>query len=94
MRIYPVFHISLLESADPGIPQGLALKIHPDSQEFEDEVERILDIRKIRGRLQWLVKWLGYGNEHNTWELKQNFTHCEKALRRFYKKNPEKPGKD
>jgi hypothetical protein len=70
MRIHPVFHISFLGSADPNIPQSLAPEIHPDSQEFEDEVEKILDIRKIRGRLQWLVKWLGYGNEHNIWELK------------------------
>jgi hypothetical protein len=94
MRIHPVFHISLLELADPNIPQGPAPEIHPDSQEFEDEVEKVLDVRKTRGRLQWLIKWLGYGNEHNTWEPKRNLTHCEKALREFYEKNLEKPEKD
>jgi hypothetical protein len=52
MRIYPVFHISLLEPVDPNISQGSAPKIHPDSQEFEDKVKRVLDVRKTRGRLQ------------------------------------------
>jgi hypothetical protein len=94
MRIYPVFHISLLEPANPNIPQNPAPKIYPDSQELENEIEKVLNIRKTRKRLQWLVKWLGYRNEHNTWEPKQNLTHCEKAVREFYKKNPEKPKKD
>jgi hypothetical protein len=30
IRIYPVFHISLLESADLNTPIRLAPKIHPD----------------------------------------------------------------
>jgi hypothetical protein len=52
MRIYPVFHISLLEPADPNIFQGPAPEIHPDSQELEDEVKKVLDVRKTRKRLQ------------------------------------------
>ena len=94
MRIYSVFHISFLEPANPNIPQGPAPEIHPDSQELEDKVEKILDVRKSRGRLQWLIKWLGYGNEHNTWEPKTNLTHCEKAKQEFYSENPRKPGKN
>jgi hypothetical protein len=94
MKIHPVFHISLLEPADPNIPQGPAPEIHPDSQELEDEVEKILDVRRSRGRLQWLVKWLGYGNEHNTWEPRTNLTHCGEVMQEFYRENPEKPEKD
>jgi hypothetical protein len=52
MRIHPVFHISLLKLANPNISQGPAPEIHPDFQELEDEVKRILNIRKSRGRLQ------------------------------------------
>jgi hypothetical protein len=52
IKIHPVFHISFLEPADPNIPQGPAPKIHPDSQELEDKVKKILNIRKTRGRLQ------------------------------------------
>jgi hypothetical protein len=32
IRIYPVFHISLLESADLDTPAGPAPEIHPDLQ--------------------------------------------------------------
>jgi hypothetical protein len=47
MKIHPVFHISFLEPANPNISPGPAPEIHPDSQEFEDEVEKVLDVRKI-----------------------------------------------
>jgi hypothetical protein len=46
MKIHPVFHIFLLELANPNISQGPAPEVHPDSQELEDEIERILDVRK------------------------------------------------
>jgi hypothetical protein len=88
MRIHPVFHVSLLEPADPDTPTGPAPEIHPDSQELEDEVEKILKVRKNRRQLQWLVKWVGYGNEHNTWEPKKNLTHCQRAMQEFYAENP------
>ena len=93
MKIHPVFHISLLEPADQDIPEGPAPEIHPDSQEEEYEVEEILGVRTRHGKLQWLVKWVGYGNEHNTWEPKENLMHCQRKLEEFYRENPRKPGK-
>jgi hypothetical protein len=30
-------------------------------------IERIIRTRRVRGRLQHFVKWLGYGPEHNSW---------------------------
>jgi hypothetical protein len=51
IRIHPVFHIFFFEPADLNISQSPAPKIYPDSQELEDEVERVLDVRKTRGRL-------------------------------------------
>ena len=41
----------------------------------EYEVERILKSRKARGRggkKQYLVRWLGYGEEHDSWIHKDN----------------------
>jgi hypothetical protein len=52
IKIHPVFHISLLEPADPNIPQGPAPEIHPDSQELKDEIKKILNVRRSRKRLQ------------------------------------------
>jgi hypothetical protein len=94
MKIHPVFHISLLEPADPDTPEGPAPEIHPDSQELEYEVERILDVRTTRQGLRWLVKWVGYGNEHNTWEPEENLTHCPTALAKFHRDHPRKPGRN
>jgi hypothetical protein len=51
MKIYPIFHISLLEPASPDILEGPVPEIHPDTQEEEFEVERILDVRSHRRRL-------------------------------------------
>jgi hypothetical protein len=45
IRIYLVFHISLLKPADLDTPEGLAPKLHPDTQQEEYEVEAILDVR-------------------------------------------------
>jgi hypothetical protein len=91
MKIYPVFHISLLEPVSPDILEGPAPEIYLDTQEEEFEVERILDVRTHRRRLQWLVKWVGYGNENNTWEPKENLTHCQKALEKFHQE--KRPGR-
>ena len=30
-------------------------------------VEKVIRTRRVRGRTQYLVKWLGYGPEHNSW---------------------------
>src|SRR5277367_6804718 len=29
--------------------------------------EKVIQTRRVRGRTQYLVKWLGYGPEHNSW---------------------------
>ena len=31
----------------------------------EYDIKKILDSRKINGKNQYLVKWLGYGNKEN-----------------------------
>jgi hypothetical protein len=64
MKIHPKFHVSLLEPAHPDTP------LDAEGQEIENteeyEVEEILERRKIRNQLQYLVKWKGYEPEDNT----------------------------
>ena len=59
--------------------------------EFEYEVEQILDSRLYRGKLQYLVKWLGYTEEHNTWEPPSNLNNAQEAIDLFHKKHPSAP---
>jgi hypothetical protein len=51
MRIYSIFHISLLEPAHPDIPKGLALELDPEIQKLVYNIESILVVRKRRSRL-------------------------------------------
>jgi hypothetical protein len=52
IRIHPIFHISLLEPADPNTPTGPGPEIYPDLQEKVYAVEKILKVRRYRKILQ------------------------------------------
>ena len=42
------------------------------------KVEKILDQRKINGKQHFLIKWVGFPDNQNTWEPKENI--FDKAL--------------
>ena len=84
-RIHPVFHVTLLKpdvanpfpgrSTDP--PEPVLV-----NGEEEFEVESILDCRRRRNQVQFLVKWKGYGPEENSWEPERNI-HAKRLIRSF-----------
>ena len=78
--IHPVFHVSLLEPADPTTP--LQETFHYYSQE-EDvfEAEKIVQFDGSK----YLVKWKDYDESENTWELPENLLTCLILLRQFHK---------
>ncbi|CAD5218968.1 unnamed protein product [Bursaphelenchus okinawaensis] len=54
------------------------------------EVEEVLDMR-LRGprrkkKREFLIKWVGYGPEHNSWEPRENLNSCPDALVAFFLK--------
>jgi len=81
MRCHPVFHVSNLQPyRSDGRVQPPPAPIEIDG-DLEYEVDRILlhrDVprgkRKIR---EYLIKWLGYGPEHNSWEPESNLRSDE-----------------
>jgi transposase InsO family protein len=93
-RVHPVFHVSLLEPADPSTPLQTTFR-YEDDEEDEFEVEALRDYREIgRTGLQddnfyqeWLVKWKGYPESENTWEPEANLQNCQQLLRRYRKKH-------
>jgi hypothetical protein len=90
MKIHNVFHVSLLDAykADGAV--------HPPPPptlvdgELEYEVERILLHRDKHPRQnykikrEFLIKWLGYGPENNTWEPEVNLKNCPELLSEYW----------
>lgn len=89
LKIHDVFHVSLLKQYRPsGRVQPPPLPILIDGV-LEFEVEAILKHRKRRyGRgkpkVQYLVKWLGYGEEHNSWEPEANVCNCPLRVNEYW----------
>ena len=91
LLLHDVFHVSLLKPfhSDGRVqPPPPALMV--DGQE-EFEVELLLDHRerrvgskgKVRTRTEYLVKWRGYGHEHNTWEPEGNLSNCPDRIEAY-----------
>ncbi|XP_026275613.1 histone-lysine N-methyltransferase Su(var)3-9 isoform X1 [Frankliniella occidentalis] len=51
------------------------------------ELEYILDMDIIFGERKFLVKWKGWGDEHNSWEPLRNIYNCQAAIISYFKKN-------
>ena len=78
-RIHDVFHVSLMKPyRSDGRVQPPPPPLEVDGEEWL-LVERILDHRDIKYRKkvvrrEYLVKWEGYGPEHNSWEPESQVT--------------------
>ena len=95
LKIHPVFHVNRLskytETDENGKPPPPP-PIEVDGEE-EWEIERILDSRFYRRQFQYLIRWKGFDEGHDSWEPAKNITHADEAIAEFHRKNPNAPRK-
>lgn len=65
-----------------------------ESTSAEDifDVEKILNDRLVKGKRQYLIKWVGYPDSENTWEEEENLM-CEEMLESYKKEKISKAAK-
>jgi hypothetical protein len=92
--IHDVFHVSLLEKVAPEHhPKRRPDPPPPMEADGEEsfEVAEILDSRRRYNKIQYLVRWEGYGPEDDTWEPIENLEGSREALDEFHARYPKKP---
>jgi len=91
-HLHPVFNVVKLSPApnNPIVGRCRNQEPPPELVDGEEEyiVEKILNSRMFRRKLQYPVKWEGYRTEGNTWEYSENLDHAPEKVTEFHTKNP------
>jgi Chromo (CHRromatin Organisation MOdifier) domain len=93
-KIHDTFHTALLHPHKTTELYGRVLTEPPPdliAGQEEWEVENMLASR-CQGRwkkLQYLIRWKGFSEAHNSWEPLENLENAHKVIRDFYHANPQ-----
>jgi hypothetical protein len=89
-----VFHVSLLyphptdDFNQQPVPPPPAVALEGEE---EYKVERIINSRKIGCKVEYWVRWKGYGPEEDTWEPRENLRNAQTALNNFFHAHLDTP---
>ena len=93
-RLHPVFNVVKLTLPPDDLVPGWRLRPPPLPEIIDREqefiVEEILDSRVINRKLRYLIKWEGYGIEHNSWEPADDI-HTPEHIMDFHWRHPGAP---
>ena len=93
-RIHPVFHVVKLMPVPPDLIKGRHAKPPPPPKiiggEERYEVDEVLDSRMKGRKLQYLVRWRGYGHKENSW-IPEEDLDAAKLIANFYRAHPNAP---
>lgn len=97
MRIHRVFYAEKLKlRKDPGNPLPSQGNSEPeplthDDGELEYEVQEVLAVKLVRGKLKYRVQWKGWDQDPE-WYPASSLSNSPLVLQKFYTTNKEKPG--
>ena len=88
-KIHDVFHATLLTpyketTLNGSHNQEPAPELIDGQPEWE--VEQILHVRQYWRQVQYLIRWKGFSEAHDSWEPAAN-VHTDKLIHKFYKKH-------
>ncbi|GLB40094.1 putative chromo (CHRromatin Organisation MOdifier) domain containing protein [Lyophyllum shimeji] len=94
-HLHPVFNAVKLRLTPPDPISGHRACPPPPPMLINNEewfdIEDILDSRIFRRKLQYKVKWKGYGYEDASWEPVENVAHARDLVREFHRWHPDAP---
>ena len=90
-KIHNVFHATLLTPYKETALNGS--RNQEPAPELIDgqpkwEVEQILCVRRYRHQVQYLIRWKGFSEAHDSWEPVANI-HADELIQEFYKRYPK-----
>ena len=90
-KIHSIFHATLLTpykemTLNGSHNQEPAPELINSQPEWE--VEQILRVRRYRHQVQYLIRWKGFLEAHDSWEPAAN-VHADKLIQEFYKRYPK-----
>ena len=90
-KIHDVFHATLLTpyketTLNGNRNQEPAPELIDGQPEWE--VEQILRVRRYQRQVQYLVRWKGFSEAHDSWEPATN-VHADELVQEFYKRHPK-----
>ena len=89
-KLHDVFHATLLTPYKETTLNGQSYQEPaPDliDGQLEWEVESLLRVQRHRNQLQFLVRWKGFSEAHDSWEPARNI-HAKELMQEFYKRHP------
>ena len=84
--IHDAFHVSLLKPFKPDKFNRYDKPLPPVHIEDGDEyyeVEAILASKKVRGKMNYLVKWKGYPDSENSWQTREDLKNSQELLNAY-----------
>ena len=93
-KVHDVFAPELLrKAADNPLPGQELEEPAPEivDEDYEWEVQDILDVKKVRSKLWYKASWVGF-DEDLDWHPASDFQHSPQKLRDFHNQYPDKTG--